>query len=195
MKKLFCFGMIFWFLGCETTHNNPTLNLMTRSQTEETVDSFTANQKIYDGFMNRLDVSGTLQNSKVVAALTDERARVYQWTEEQYQKEKAFGEEALAKKTEVFLSFFVPERKEDDLHKPGTKWKIFLDVNGKRYEGKSSRVKTLFSELMVLYPHHTRFGTPYLVEFPIGAREIEGFASKMTITGPPGSTTLEFSAR
>lgn len=195
MRNLFLLGLVFFVVGCETTHNNPNVTLMSRSQTEDAVYAFTTNKKIYDGFMNRLDVSGTLQNSKVVAALTDERARIYQWTEEQYQKEKALGEEGLAKKTEVFLSFFVPERKEDDLHKPGTKWKLFLDVNGKRYEGKSSKVKTLFSELMVLYPHHTRFGSPYLVEFPVSVREIEAFPSRMIITGPPGSTTLEFPAR
>lgn len=192
MKKLLFFAALIFGMGCETTHYNPNLNLMSRSDTEAAVDSYTMNKKIYDGFMNRLDVSGTLHNSKVVAALVDERARIYQWTPEMYSAEKAKAEEGLAQKIEIFLSFFVPEPKEDDLHKATTKWKIFLDVNGKRYEGKSTRLKTLLSELVVLYPHHTRFGTPYIVEFPVSAREVEAFPSKLVLTGPPGSTTLEF---
>ncbi len=188
-----CVLLLAFNFACETMHSNPNLQLMSRDQTEEAVDNFTVNKKIYDGFMNRLDVSATLQNSKVTSALIDESARVYQWSEEQYAKEKARKFEENGKATEMFLSFFVPERKEDDLNKGTTKWKLFLDVNGKRYEGKAAKIKTQFSELMVLYPHHTRWGTPYKLTFDVPVAEVENHASKLTITGPPGSTALEFS--
>lgn len=197
LSILFTLSTLAIFLsvtGCSSMHANPNLTLMSRDETENAVDQFTVNQKVYDGFMNRLDISATLQNSKVTSALIDESARVYQWTPEQYEKEKAQKLQDMTKSTEVFLSFFVPERKEDDLHKNTTKWKLYLDVGGKRYEGKASRVKTQFSELMVLYPHHTRWGTPYRITFEVPVSQVETSLSRMTITGPPGASNLEFPA-
>ena len=100
----------------------------------------------------------------------------------------------MAKETEFFISFFVPERKHDDLHKAKTLWKLFLDANGRRYEGKSSRMKTILSDVVSLYPQHNRWSTPYIVSFPVPVSMIENGGAILTITGPAGSTTLSFKA-
>ena len=191
-SKLLLAFVSFLQISCQTTHQNPFLTLLPREQTTAVVDKYSANQKIYDGFMARMDISATLHNSKVTHALLDEKARIYQWNEESYQKEKQKKSEELGKQTDVFVSVFVPERKQDDLHKASTKWKLFLDVNGKRYEGKATKDKSMPAELQILYPQHSRWGTPYKITFNVPIQEVESQKAKFTMTGPPGSSTVEF---
>ena len=195
MNRLKSLGLvIFLFLAsCATTGENPELKLISRGQYENTVESSTKNAKIYDGFMNLMDVSGTLLNSRVTNAQLDQNARIYQWSTEQYQLEKSKIEADLQKQSDVFLSFFVPEKKHDDLNKTTTRWKIFLDAGGRRYEGKATRVKTILAELQFLYPHHTRWSTPYKITFPVPMVLIEKQNLKLILTGPVGSASLDFS--
>ncbi|MGZ3818786.1 MAG: hypothetical protein ACXVCA_19290, partial [Bdellovibrio sp.] len=117
---------------------------------------------------------------------------LYQWDEKKLAEEKGKVENRLNNETEIFLSFFTPNRKDDNLSKPNSIWKIFLDVNGKRYEGKATKIKLSLSEIESLYPYHNRFYTPYSVTFPVSVRSIEGQPMKFTITGAVDSATLEF---
>lgn len=181
-------------LGCATTPDNPHFKTMPEDEIQGTIRDNTQNRKVYDGFMNNLDVSATLTNSSVAKALLDQGARIYQWDENTFANEKSKGESFRAAKTEIFLSFFVPDRKWDDLHKSTTKWKIFLDVGGRRFEGKAERWKTPLVEVSSFYPHHTRWGTPYKVSFDVPTRDVENLPSKLTLTGPVGVVTFEFAA-
>ncbi|WP_295899430.1 hypothetical protein [uncultured Bdellovibrio sp.] len=146
----------------------------------------------YSGFYNTLDMEATVINSEVAAAQLQQGAMLYQWDEKRFAEEKTNYENRLSKETEVFLSFYTPERKNDDLFKANTMWKIFLDVDGKRYEGKAKKIKLQLAEIEGLYPYHNRFYTPYSVIFPVPMRSIEGKPLKMTITGAVGSGVLEF---
>lgn len=191
-KSFWTLGFVFVLASCASQPTNPQLTLMSESEFETAVESQTHNQKIYDGFVNTMDVTATLHTDNVVRALLDQGARIYQWDSTQYAKEKALVDSAHNTQTEFFLSFFVPERKWDDLHKTTTKWKIFLDVNGKRFEGKATRWKANLAEVQSFYPHHTRWGTPYKILFPVPTRDIQDAASRLTITGPVGVIQLDF---
>lgn len=148
----------------------------------------------YNGFYNVLDVEGIQLNSKVAAAQLDQSMRLYQWTEEKYAEEKNKFEQRLSKQAEYFVTFFTPERKNDDLHKTDSVWRIFLDVDGRRFEGKATRIKLPTAEIQGLYPIHNRFSTPYTLTFPVPMMSIEGKEQKLTITGPVASGTLQYKA-
>ncbi|MBX3019664.1 MAG: hypothetical protein KF767_17380 [Bdellovibrionaceae bacterium] len=178
--------------ACASTPENPHFQTMSESQIIDAVESQTQNRKLYDGFMNNLDVSATLTTEAVGRALLDQGARIYQWDPSAYANEKSKAESQRATETEVFLSFFVPERKWDDLAKSQSKWKIFLDANGRRYEGKAKLWKSQLVEVKSFYAHHTRWGTPYKVTFPVPTREVENTVSKLTLTGPIGTVNMEF---
>jgi hypothetical protein len=92
----------------------------------------------------------------------------------------------------MFLSLYTPERKHDDLHKNKTLWKIFLDSQGRRYEGKAVKIKLLTNEIQAMYPEHTRFATPYLVTFPVSTKSVDGQPTKLTLTGTVSSVSLDF---
>lgn len=178
--------------GCASTPENPHFRTLSEGEIADAVESQTQNRKLYDGFMNTLDVSATLTTERVGRALLDQGARIYQWDESAYANEKSRTETQRAGETEVFLSFFVPERKWDDLAKAQTKWKIFLDANGRRFEGKAKLWKAQLVEVKSFYPHHTRWGTPYKVTFPVPTREVEFATAKLTLTGPVGTVSMEF---
>ena len=193
MKLILLFSFLFT-LGCASTRSNPYLQLVSESEYDAIIESNTQKKQIYNGFMNILEVSATQISSSVARAQIDQNARLYQWNQEQYSIERAKVETDLTKRTEYFLSFFVPERKHDDLHKPSTKWKVFLDTGGRRYEGSVRKLKTLLAEVSAIYPHHTRWQTPYMVSFPVPASVIDSGEAKITLTGPVTSTTLEFNS-
>ena len=154
----------------------------------------TQNKKIYDGVTNQLDIFATLLNTTTALAQVDHTARMYEYNESQYQTEKGTVKANLGKQTEIFMSFYTPERKNDDLAHKVSKWKIFLDVGGKRYEPKIIKLKNVLAETQNLYPTHTRWATAYRLIFPVPTAVCDTNDAKLTITGPVAATELEFPA-
>lgn len=175
----------------EPIKNNevPTLS---QSEYESVVEKFSPQIEKYEGLYNTINMSATLLNSEVVDAQLKQNARLYQWDKNKFDAEKSRVTSDLSKQTEVFLSFFTPESKHNDLHKNKTLWKIFLDADGKRYEGKATKMKLLPTEIQSLYPNHTRFAVPYMVSFSVPTSSIENSESKLTITGPVDSASVTF---
>ncbi len=194
MRLLILFFAI-WALESCTTKPVPTFNLRLISETDyaQIVKRNERHEQIYSGLYNAIDQTGAIVNSELSEAQVDQQARVFMWDENKYTQEKIKAEEKLRKESEFFVSFYTPDRKHDDLNKNKTLWKIFLDVDGKRFEAKITKIKLLTEEVQSLYPFHNRFSTPYLMVFPVAMKQIENSASiKLTITGPVGSTTLDY---
>lgn len=179
-------------MSCATPQSNPFMQTLSQNEYTEVVRSYSDSSRVYDGFYQVLEASATLINAKVAEAQLQQQARLLQWTPEVYEKNKSESDSTLSQKTEIFLSFFTPERKHDDLAKPKTTWKIFLDSGGKRVEGKAVKLKNILADLQALYPDHTRFSTAYKITFPVATSLIETQESKLTLTGPVGATTLTF---
>lgn len=190
-KKIFV-ALSFVLAGCATKHYNPNIPLTDEASYFDALEKSTKKKQIYDGFQASLEFSTTLLSTSVQKYQLDHKARIYQWNSEKYNEEKSKIESDLTKQTEVFLSFYIPDRKSDDLNKKTTLWKVFLDSNGRRYEGKIEKIKTQFAEIIALYPHHNRWSTPYKIIFNIPISMVETSSSKLTITGPVGSASADF---
>lgn len=165
---------------------------MSESEYYGVVDKNSRSKQVYDGLTAILQVGATLNTQEVVTAQIDQKARIYQWSVEQYENEKSKAMTEAAKESSLFLSFYVPERRHDDLDKAKTLWKIFLDVGGKRYEGKAKKVKTILADSQALYPYHNRWSTAYVVSFPVSTTIAGSGQAKLTLTGPVTSTSLDF---
>ena len=148
--------------------------------------------EIYDGLYNILTVEGTWLNSQITEAGLSHSARLYQWNEQKYKDEKIKAISRHTESTEFFVSFYTPERKHNDLSQSKTLWKMFLDVNGQRYEGKATKVKLLLTEIRALYPYHNRWSTPYIISFPVATSLVENKKATLTLTGAVGSPQLNF---
>lgn len=192
MKYIF---LVFLFLAaCASSNNSPTGNNFSSAEYAKTIERNSDQVRKYSGFFNTLDVHATLLNSSVSQAQLENTAHVYQWSDSKKLEEKQTVEARLSKETDVFMGFFTPERKNDDLYKTTTIWKIFLDVDGRRYEGVAKKIRPQFAELVNLYPYYSRFYTPYVVTFPVPLRSIDGKEVRMTITGVIASAEFTFPA-
>lgn len=187
-------SLCFLLSACASTYEVTPAGhtIKTKDDYMEVIEKYSDQVRQYSGFYNTLDFQATLLNSTVAQAQLAQSSMLYQWDEKRFTEEKGKYENRLSKETEVFLSFYTPERKNDDLFKDSTIWKIFLDVDGRRYEGKAKKIKLQLAEIEGLYPYHNRFYTPYSVIFPVPVRSIEGKPMKMTITGAVGSGVLNF---
>lgn len=194
LRRILLVPGLYLTVACATTYHNPNLKLMDESDYHSTLESYTQTKQVYDGFYATMEFSAILMNTAGSRARVDQYARIYQWDDSKYADEKAKTENSLARQTEIFLSFYVPDRKNDDLAKTKTLWKIFLDANGRRYEGKVEKIKTALAEVTALYPAYNRWCTPYKVTFNIPTSQIESGPTKLTLTGPVGSANVEFPA-
>ena len=191
--KLSTWALILLLSACATHEITATgLDLMSESQYESVIDSYTDRIETYEGLYNAVQVSGTIINTPVALAEVDQNARLYQWDQKKYDTERAAALAKLNKNAEIFISFFTPERKHDDLNKSDSVWKIFLDANGQRYEGKATKMKQQTVEIASLFSYHTRFSTPYMLTFPVSMKRIERSGSTLTLTGPAGAAQLKF---
>lgn len=179
--------------ACATTEKlSSGIEVITQSEYENIIAKNTEKAQVYESLYNVLDVSGTIMNSQMTAAQLSQSARLYLWDKTKLDSETAAKKIKTEKELEIFISFYTPDRKNDDLAKNKTLWKIFLDLDGKRYEGKATKVKLLLSEIQGLYPYHTKFATPYSIVFPISASLADGKSAKLILTGAVGSASLNF---
>lgn len=166
--------------------------IRTESEYFNVIDQNSDQVTRYSGLYNLLDVQSTALTSKVFEAQMDQLTRIYQWDDKKYLEEKSKNEARVNKEAEFFVAFYTPERKSDDLNKPNTQWRLFLDVAGKRYDGTVTKIKIAAPELLSLYPSFNRFYTPYSVVFNVPMKTIESQPMKLTITGSVGSAVLNF---
>jgi len=193
MRSFFLLILVFTFIGCASNVTNPNgAPVISQSEYGNRIENHTKRTEKYSGLMNTLHLSATLINSQSAEAQLLQKSRLYQWDQATFETEKEKAATDLNKMTQVFVSLYTPERKHDDLHKSQTLWKVFLDANGRRWEGKATKIKLLTTEIQALYPDHTRFATPYIVTFPVPVTSIESQPIKLTLTGPVSSAAVEF---
>lgn len=181
------------FTSCATRLSTPQgIPDIPISEYEELVETNTKKTEVYDGLHNKLTVQATILDTKLTEAFLSHSARLSQWSEQKYKEEKGKRIGKNAENTEFFVSFFTPERKHQDLSSAKNVWKIFLDVNGQRYEGKATKIKQLLSEVQAMYPHHNRWSVPYTISFPVATSLSENKNAKLILTGAIGSAEVGF---
>lgn len=166
--------------------------LISDADYQTVIEKHSEHAEIFSGLYNIVNVRATLLRPEANSAIIQKNARMYQWDRNKYEEELSKSQQKLEKETEIFVSLFTPDKKHDDLHKNKTLWKVFLDINGKRYEGKAAKIKLLTTEIQAFYPEHNTFSTPYLISFGVPAKSLQGQTAKLVLTGPVTSVTLNF---
>ena len=162
------------------------------SDYEALLTNKTKKLEVYDGLYNVLTVQATWLDSQMMEAALSQSARNAQWSEQIYREERAKKIIKNTDTTEFFVSIYTPERRHSDLSKTKNLWKIYLEVDGQRYEGKATKVKLLLSEIQALYGYHNRWSVPYLVSFQVPTATVENRAATLTFTGAVGAAQLKF---
>jgi len=198
-KEIPIFILFMNLASCATQNigiapNGPQTQMVSATEYQTLIDSRLQKQKIYDGLVELMEFKTLLVSSDLAMAQVDQNERIYQYSNDQYLNEKGTVQSNLAKQTEIFISLFVPETKYDDLAKKTSRWKIFLDVAGQRYEGRAVRLKNQLTEIQSIYPFHNRWSTAYRLIFQLPTSIAEGSPAKLTLTGPTAAAAVEFPA-
>lgn len=156
------------------------------------IERNTSGDKKYDGFYAVFEVYATLMNSDVQTAVLQKTTDTLQWSAQTAQKEREKLFQENSNSTKVFLSFFTPTRRINDLAKGNSLWKIYLETNGEKYEGRVTKRNTPFEALSIMFPHHSRWAIAYDVSFPVPLSAVEKSESYFIITSSLGSARLKF---
>ena len=187
--------LIFLVLAQSCATRLPTIQgIKDYSSTEyETyLEQKTKKSSVYDGFYNKLTIQTTFVDSDLSDVYNSYQAKIYQWDEKKYQEEKNKMILNHSANTEFFVSFFTPEKKQDNLNSAQTSWKIYLEIAGQRYEGKVTKIKTDYNNLEVLFPHHNKWSTPYSLTFPVATSTVQGKNFIITVTGAMATTQISY---
>lgn len=158
---------------------------------ESIIEKYSAGDTEYNGFYNHFGFHASIFNSQMIDARVQRQADVYMWDEKKLSEEKDKAYKDAADSTEVILSFFTPDRHDDNLATDKSIWRVLLDIDNKRYVGKIKKIKKNNSEMISLYPYHTRWNSLYSVVFQIPVSKSEVQESRLTITGPLGARTVQ----
>ena len=197
VKKVSLFSTIFTlslvFCACASRLQTPAgVPDVSISDYEQAVIDRTAKIEVYDGLYNKLTIQATWLDSILTDYGLSYSARLAQWDETHYREERSKKVNQNAESTEFFVSLYTPERKHAELNSIKNLWKIYLQVNGQRYEGKAAKIKMLLSEVQVMYPQHNRWSVPYSITFPIATALVEGKPATLILTGAVGSAEVKF---
>lgn len=165
---------------------------ISNSDYQSLIEKKSTKTQVYSGLYNQMSVTATRLDGEMTEAYLAHSARLLQWNANQYQTEKNKRISQGSEKTEFFISFYTPERKHNDLSSNKSIWKIYLDINGQRYEGTAKKIKSQLTEVETMYPSHNRWSTPYSVTFPLAAALADGKPAVITITGTLTSAQLKF---
>lgn len=196
MLKTTALILAILIMGCASRSVSPSgRSLLSESEYNDIIYKNSDSVRKYSGFSNTLDVHATLLTPEVVRAQNDNSVRMLMWDEQKAQEELNKELQKQQTSTEVYLSFYVPDRRFDDLWKEKTTWRVFLDVSGRRVEGKPTKLRLPLQQLIAYYPYHNRFYSPYMISFPVPASTLENHKVTLTITGVSGGGTLEFDSQ
>jgi len=183
--------LVAFIAGCAHNAKESDSAELTRSY-EHLIQKFTRGTNQYSGFYQTFQADVTILNNEVQMAGLKQRAHFLKWdaAQERTEREKVLQEASAYSK--FFMRFFTPDRDNDDLHKGKSIWKVFLEYNGTRFEGKVTKPTAKAVELVTLYPYLDRFSTPYEVTFNVPMTTIQQGRSKFVITSSLGTAEFVF---
>ncbi len=198
LRSVFLMASAVFLSGCATTKMDASAPASENTKVdvsrtyEQDIERYSAGDTEYSGFYNNFEFKATILNSHVRSAMLTKRTAYYQWTDAQASSEREKSNQEMSSQTKVFMAFFTPNPKNDNLMDDKTIWRIYLDAGGRRYEGKPKRIRLLLAELQSLYPYMNRWATPYEVTFDVPTAAVESGPSTYTVTGPLGTRSINF---
>lgn len=187
MKYLVILLLLSYLTAC-TTHPHSE----GRSEYNDKIENNSAGDKQFAGLYHNFEFRSTLLTQDVTRTIHKRMNKIYEWDESTSNEKWQKMENDLQEKTTIWLSFFTPEGKNDNLANKVSIWKIYLDANGTRYEGRARKANKNLSEAKTLFPYHTRWATAYYVDFEVPTAQIEADNLNLIITGPLGRREVSF---
>lgn len=181
--KIIILSIIVFLTACSST---PT----SKKKYQKTIRNKFSHDEQYNGFQNTHHISALLISYDVATAILDQKSDTLLWTEQKKRNEREKSFQEMSSETTVVLSLFTPNRKHNDLHKASSSWKIYLEVEGTRYNGVVKKSPLKFAESSQLFPFHNRWSKLYKVRFKVPTNFVQDKSPKLILTSSIGSSKV-----
>ncbi|MBK7843664.1 MAG: hypothetical protein IPJ71_08225 [Bdellovibrionales bacterium] len=191
------FGLL-GLAGCghSPIQNGRVIDPVDESEYAATINKYTRSDRQYSGFYQSYELAGTLITSETSQAILKKRGTYLQWDAKALSSEREKALQALSSQTTFLFSLYTPERTHNDLNKGTSIWKIYLDADGTRYEGKVKKRNEKLVDIIHLFPYHSRWSIAYRVDFDVPTSVIERSSKvKIVFTSSLGASTFEFNPK
>lgn len=146
----------------------------------------------YEGFYNKFEIYATFINSEVQTAILQKKSDVFQWNAQQAQKEREKLFQENSTQTRFAISLFTPSVRLNDLNKGNSIWKLYLESNGQRYEGRATKRNSKLEDVQAMFPYHNRWSVAYEIAFDVPLSSIESGSVIFIIASTQGTATLRY---
>lgn len=180
---LICFSLLL-LISCSSAEIKDEKSTKVAYQNyNKILDKHTVDDEQYSGFSNIFQYKASFLTEELLAGQVEIQRIAYQWDSNEYRKANIAMNESITNKSIIFLSFFTPNNKYNDLDQPASIWRAYLEVNGQRYSAKVRKISKKYPRIKSLYPYHSPWSKAYSLEFPIGANNLSVESVKLIITG------------
>lgn len=195
MALCFAIALISW--GCaEVSVHDDTTKVSSGLSSQEYADYLihrAVHDRRYDGIYQIFEINALIVNSDVQNILLLRQGETLGWDTAKLRLEKERSAQLMSTQTRAIISFFSPDLQVDDLAKPNSVWRVYLEAEGARFEAKVRKLPGKLPELRNIYPFHNRFSTVYECTFNVPATKVEMAPAVLVVTSTMGSSRLNFS--
>jgi hypothetical protein len=195
MKYWICaLGLI---LGACTTTPTPELapsDLKAVPDYRGTIDKHSQYYRKYDGFYEVFRARATMLSPEAREAILNQTAHYLSWDSRKMQTERDRNSQDMSSQTQVFIQLYTPEVEYNDLGKYNSIWKIYLVVDGHRFEGKAKKMHGKPIEFQSIYPNYDSFSRPYILTFNVATNDAIRHDIKLVLASTLGTAEYNFPA-
>jgi hypothetical protein len=158
------------------------------------IDKHTQFFRKYDGFYEVFRAHATLMSPECRDAVTNQQASFLSWDSKKIQAEHDRAAQEMSTQTQFFMQLYTTETEYNDLGKYNSIWKIYLVIDGHRFEGKAKKVHGKPIEFQAVYPQYDSFSRPYLLTFNVSTSDVVRHDIKLVLASTLGVAEFNFPA-
>jgi hypothetical protein len=194
MKYFIC--LIFLFIAaCTTAGPTPEQapsDLKNDKNYQAVIQRHSQFVRKYDGFYEVYRGRATLLSPECRSAILNQRASFLEWDSAKMQAERERDQQEMSTQTQFFLQLYTPDSEYNDLGKYNSIWKIYLVVDGHRFEGKAKKMHGKPIEFQSIYPQYDSFSRPYVLTFNIATTDAIRHDVKLVLASTLGVAEFNF---
>jgi hypothetical protein len=169
LRRLPVVLLIFLLVGCAGSQVKSNLTYTgSYSSYEKHYDNWTRSAKIYNNFSTEALVSATYLSLPMRRVFAAEWSRAFNLPEDQAGRVLADQINQGEQRIEFVVSFYTPKASFNDLHKPGSSWRLwFIDSQGNKVEAaRVERLRVRHKKETLFFPAYDQWSQLYRVYFP-----------------------------
>lgn len=155
-------------------------------------DAATRQDRLYDGFLHRADLTGTWLSAEVQDAGTRRLAAWQGWPQAELDAALAAQAAEAAKGEQFLLAMYTADRKHNDLADQGSVWRIQLDDGTTQASAAAVEVVPRDANARQLFPYIGSFDVVYKVRVPWTGAPLAGRPFTLKVQGALGQLSLSF---